>query len=251
MLTTLANNAEVIRRWCLAYVWGNEAPDYAGLIYVACVLVCIVVPYLLGSLNFALIFSKFIKHEDIRNYGSGNAGMTNVLRTYGKGMAAITLICDMAKGAISVVLGTILIENEGAMIAGLFCILGHIFPCFYKFKGGKGVATTAVVVTITSPIVGAILIVLFIAIVAVTKYISLGSVMCMFLYPILLWAFPMYRFGLNNIIAVIIAALVIFMHRSNIKRLYEGKENKLSLKHHGKKAADGADSGKSDSGENK
>ncbi len=220
-------------RWCLAYVWANENTDFFPLIYILCLLVCMAIPYLLGSMNFALIFSKLFRHDDIRKHGSGNAGMTNMLRTYGKGMAVATLLCDMAKGAVSVILGYLFLEVDGAMIAGLFCILGHVFPCFYKFKGGKGVATATIVIMITSPFVGLILLALFIGIVAATKYISLGSVMCMFLYPVILWAFNgIYEPGLRNIISILIAVLIIFMHRSNIKRLYEGKENKLSLKRH-------------------
>ncbi len=222
-------------RWSLAYAWGQQNPDLFPLIYVLCLLVCMVIPYLLGSMNFALIFSKLFRNDDIRKYGSGNAGMTNMLRTYGKGMAVATLLCDMAKGAVSVILGYLFLEVDGAMIGGLFCILGHVFPCFYKFKGGKGVATATIVIMITSPFVGLILLGLFVGIVAVTKYISLGSVMCMFLYPVILWAFNgVYEPGLRNAISVLIAILIIYMHRSNIKRLYEGKENKLSLKKHKK-----------------
>ena len=199
------------------------------------VLLSMIIPYLLGSLNFAIIISKLFYHADIRNYGSENAGMTNMLRTYGKLPAAATLICDMLKGALSVWFGMLIFADIGAAVAGLFVVLGHMFPCFYKFKGGKGVATTAMVILVTNPIVFVILLLCFIIIVIGTKYVSLGSVMCMLIYPFLLSHFG--NTGFNVISAIIVAALVIFMHRSNIGRLREGTESKISLK--SKKKNDG------------
>ncbi len=200
------------------------------------VLICMIVPYLLGSLNFAIIISKIFYHDDIRKYGSGNAGMTNMLRTYGKLPAAATLICDMLKGALSVWFGMLIFADIGSAIAGLFVVLGHMFPCFYKFKGGKGVATTAMVVLATDPVTFLILFLVFLIIVIGTKYVSLGSVMCMLIYPFVLANF--HNTGFNVLSAVIVAALVIFMHRSNIKRLREGKESKISFKSHKKTSAD-------------
>ena len=201
------------------------APFYA-LIFGA-VLLCMAIPYLLGSLNFAIIFSKLFFHDDIRKYGSGNAGMTNMLRTYGKLPALATLLCDMLKGAASVFFGSLLFAEWGTAVAGLFVVLGHMFPCFYKFKGGKGVATTAMVVLAINPLVFAILLLIFLIIVIGTKFVSLGSVMCMMIYPYLLSRFEL---GPNVLSAIVIAALVIFMHRSNIKRLLAGTESKISLK---------------------
>jgi glycerol-3-phosphate acyltransferase PlsY len=221
----------------------NSVGYYA--VHAVGILLCIVLPYLLGSLNFAIIISKLFFRDDIRKYGSGNAGTTNMLRTYGKLPAAATLILDMSKGAVSVLLGLLILGMgvyteagytsvfSGTYIAGLFAILGHMFPCFYRFKGGKGVATTAVVVLCTNPFLFAILLLAFIIIVAGSKMISLGSVMCMLLYPVL-----MARLAANQpqgiLISFLIAALVIFMHRSNIKRIWEGKESKLSFKKHAK-----------------
>lgn len=201
------------------------APFYALL--VGAVLICMAIPYLLGSLNFAIIFSRLFFHDDIRKYGSGNAGMTNMLRTYGKLPALATLLCDMLKGAAAVIVGRLLFADWGSAIAGLFVVLGHMFPCFYKFKGGKGVATTAMVVLAINPLVFAILITIFLIIVIGTKFVSLGSVMCVMIYPYLLSKFEV---GPNVLSGIIIAALVIFMHRSNIKRLLAGTESKISLK---------------------
>jgi len=207
------------------------APFYALL--VGAVILCMAIPYLLGSLNFAIIFSRLFFRDDIRKYGSGNAGMTNMLRTYGKLPALATLLCDMLKGAVAVILGNLIFGAWGSALAGLFVVLGHMFPCFYKFKGGKGVATTAMVVLATNPLVFAILLVIFLIIVIGTRFVSLGSVMCMMIYPYLLSRFEI---GPNVLSAFIIAALVIFMHRSNIKRLLSGTESKISLKSKKKKA---------------
>jgi glycerol-3-phosphate acyltransferase PlsY len=200
------------------------------------VLICMIIPYLLGSLNFAIIISKIFYRDDIRKYGSGNAGMTNMLRTYGKLPAAATLILDMLKGALSVWFGMLIFADIGSAVAGLFVVLGHMFPCFYKFKGGKGVATTAMVVLATDPVTFLVLFVVFLIIVIGTKYVSLASVMCMLVYPFLLAKFN--NMGFNVLSAFIVAALVIFMHRSNIKRLREGKESKISFKSHKKTSAD-------------
>ena len=209
------------------------APFYALLI--GAVLLCMAIPYLVGSLNFAIIFSRLFFHDDIRKYGSGNAGMTNMLRTYGKLPALATLVCDMLKGAVAVIVGRLLFADWGSAIAGLFVVLGHMFPLFYKFKGGKGVATTAMVVLATNPLVFAILMAMFLIIVIGTKFVSLGSVMCVMIYPYLLSRFEI---GPNVLSGIIIAALVIFMHRSNIKRLMAGTESKISLKSKKKQPAD-------------
>lgn len=202
-----------------------------------CVLLSIAIPYLLGSLNFGIIFSKLFYHEDIRTHGSGNAGSTNMLRTYGKGMAALTLVCDMLKGALAVLVGAFLLNPaagapvDGIAIASLFAILGHMFPCFYRFKGGKGVATLAMVILITRPLIFLILLFVFIVIVAGTRFISLGSIVSALLFPVFLHSLDTnYLIGWFHLIAVLIALLVLFMHRTNIKRLMAGKESKISFK---------------------
>lgn len=203
---------------------------------VLCVLLAIAIPYLLGSLNFGIILSKLFFHEDIRNYGSGNAGSTNMLRTYGKKAAALTLVCDMLKGALATLIGALLLNPlagarvDGIAIASLFVILGHCFPCFYRFKGGKGVATLAMVILITRPLIFAILFLVFVAIVAATRFISLGSIIGALLFPVFLNRLDTtYQIGWFHLTAVLIALLVVFMHRTNIKRLLEGKESKLSF----------------------
>ncbi len=201
-----------------------------------CIALCITVPYLLGSVNFALVISKVFHHDDIRKYGSGNAGMTNMLRTYGKASALCTLLCDMLKAVVSVLLGNMIFAafGIGSYLAGLFCVIGHMFPIFFKFKGGKGVATLAAMVLTLDPVCFVFLAAIFFTIVATTKYVSLGSVIACMLYPIL--TYKLAAAGLSGIglgfpvlISFIVAATVIFMHRENIKRILNHTENKISF----------------------
>lgn len=227
---------------------GNETAH--TVITVFCALLCMVIPYLLGSLNFGIILSKLFYHEDIRSFGSGNAGSTNMLRTYGKKAAALTLVCDMLKGALAVLVGGLLLNPmagakiDGIAIASLFVVLGHIFPCFYHFKGGKGVATVAMVILLTRPLIFVLLFLVFVIIVAGTRYVSLGSIISVMLYPVLLNRLDTdYPMGWYHFIFVFIALLIVFMHRTNIKRLLAGKESKVSF---GKKKDAGITDGTSE-----
>ena len=230
----------------LYHIFINKASLSPELSLLFCVLLAIVIPYLLGSLNFGIIFSKLFYHDDIRNYGSGNAGSTNMLRTYGKGMAALTLAGDMLKGALAVLVGALVLNPmagttidgvyvtntpiDGIAIAALFVILGHIFPCFYRFKGGKGVATFGMVMLVTRPLIFAVLLVIFVIIVAGTRFVSLGSIIGALMFPILQNRLDVnYPMGWFTLSSIIIAFLVVFMHRTNIKRLLAGKESKISF----------------------
>lgn len=196
------------------------------LLMMGLVVACIIIPYLIGSVNFAMVISKVKYRNDIREYGSGNAGTTNMLRTYGKGAAVLTLFGDMAKAAVAVFLGALL-WVDGACIAGLFCVVGHIFPCWFNFKGGKGIAPTAMVILLTSPPTFLVLLTIFVIIVVGTKYVSLGSVMCALLYPLLLSRFG--GVGINIIMSFMITILVVVMHRGNIKRILNKTESKISF----------------------
>ena len=204
--------------------------------YLAVLLVAMVgifaVGYLLGSLNFAIIISGKTYKQDIRNFGSKNAGMTNMMRTYGKKAAALTLLGDALKAVAAGLIGYAVLGQLGAYVGGLACVGGHMFPIFYKFKGGKGVVTTAVCILMCNPFVFLILITLFIIIVAMTKYISLGSIMCALIYPFLLNGIDRLMFGgcPYVIFALLISVLLIFKHRENFKRLRAGTESKFSFK---------------------
>ena len=161
-----------------------------------------------------------------------------MLRTYGKGAAIATLLGDMIKAAIAVILGALL-WVDGACIAGLFCVVGHVFPCWFNFKGGKGIAPTAMVILLTSPPTFLVLLIIFVVIVVGTKYVSLGSVMCALLYPLLLSRFG--GVGVNVIMAFMITILVVVMHRGNIKRILNRTESKISFSKTKKNDAEASD----------
>lgn len=215
----------------------NLGASWNGFIMGVSIVLCMIIPYLLGSINPAIIFSKLFFHDDVRSHGSGNAGTTNILRTYGKKMAILTFACDFLKAAISVLLGSLIFyKTIGGAIAGLFVIIGHMFPLYYKFKGGKGVACAVAVVSILEPLTFACLFLIFAIIIIGTKYVSLASCMSIGLYPVIVSAFENiyikafnHDLGLIPAMAVVMAVLVIYMHRANLKRLYEGKENKISF----------------------
>ena len=205
-------------------------------IYVA---VCIIA-YLIGSVNFSVILSKRIAGFDVRERGSGNAGSTNMLRSVGKGAAALTLVLDIAKGLVAILIafliGKIAKEANPAIlvqIAGFFAVLGHTFPIFFGFRGGKGVATSLGVLLLINPLIGVICLVFALVVMALTRMVSLGSIMAAVLFPVLTIFISDNYFveGYNYIIfGVAMAALVIFNHRSNLKRIYAGTENRLGSK---------------------
>lgn len=202
-------------------------------LYIAGFVLAALISYVLGSLNFGIIISNIKYRQDIRQFGSKNAGMTNMLRTYGKGAAVITLVGDALKAVVSVmVVGHFLAGYMGAYVAGLGCVVGHIFPVFYHFKGGKGVVTTAAMVLCLDPVAFVILFAVFVIIVAFTRYVSMGSIIGVMMYPLMVY--KIRGPGMHIFICIAVAALVIWMHRSNIARLREGKENKLSFKSAGK-----------------
>ena len=197
-----------------------------------------VIAYLIGSISSSVIISKKLAGFDVREKGSGNAGTTNVLRTVGKKAALITLVCDVLKGVVAIgialIVGLIFTEVSKAslvQVAGLFVVIGHTFPVFFKFKGGKGVATSLGVLLMTNWKVGLICLVFAIALMALTKMVSLGSISAAVLFAVLaLFMDKGYIVEGNYVIfAICLAALVIFNHRSNLKRISEGTENKLDF----------------------
>lgn len=225
--------------------WGTPGRIAA---YIGSVIIIMVSAYLLGSINFAIIISATQYKQDIRNFGSNNAGMTNMMRTYGKKAAAFTLIGDAVKAIVACFIAYLFIGQLGAYIAGIFCMLGHIFPIYYNFKGGKGVVTAGATIFMCNPIVFLIIITMFAIIVLFTKYISLASIMCMLLYPVLLHSLDpvwlrMVVKGTHGSVgipfAVIMTVMVVIKHWTNIKRLLNGTESKFSFKKSVKKPVDG------------
>lgn len=203
---------------------------------------CGIIGYLLGSMNFAIIISRLKYHDDIRKYGSGNAGMTNMMRTYGRTDGIVTFLCDIFKSVIAVYLAWFMLGEAGGYFAGFCCILGHCFPVWCKFKGGKGVASGAAMILCLEPLLFLFVLLIFIVIVAFTRYISLGSIMAVLMYPILLGNVynvvhttqsPFYFIVL--LCSILTTVLIIFQHRENMQRLLNHTENKFSFKKKGEK----------------
>ena len=198
--------------------------------------------YLIGSVNFSIMISKKMAGFDVREKGSGNAGTTNMLRSVGKKAAALTLICDILKGVVAIFVAWIIskiakdIDNILLVqIAGILVIIGHTFPIFFGFKGGKGVATSLGVLLVTNWKIGLICLIFAIVIMALTKKVSMGSIGAAILLPILtLFTSAHYVIEAQGskyfVYSLILAVIVIFNHRENIKRILNGTENKLSFK---------------------
>lgn len=194
-----------------------------------------VAAYMLGSMNFAIMTSRALYNEDIRNYGSKNAGMTNMFRVYGKKAGLYTLAGDALKTAAAVFLGRLLGGENIAYLAALFCVLGHIAPVKYRFKGGKGVLSSAIAILCLDPPVFAMLAVVFVLVLLIWRYVSLASVIAAFVYPGLVIWFSQLRAGTPpNIIpmgfALFVGLFVILMHRTNLQRISERTENKFSFR---------------------
>ena len=197
--------------------------------------------YLLGSISFSIIISKKMAGFDVREKGSGNAGATNMLRSVGKKAAALTLLGDALKGVaailFAVIVGLIAKNSDKSLlvqIAGILVVIGHTFPIFFEFKGGKGVATSLGVLLMTNWKIGLICLVFALVLMALTKMVSMGSVGAAILFPVLV-LFTNTNFIVSEgsgylVYSIILAALVAFNHRSNIQRILNGTENKLSFK---------------------
>ncbi len=222
----------------------NPSDFTVWAVYYGFLALCIIIPYLIGSFTSSIFISRVFYHDDIRGHGSGNAGTTNMLRTFGWPAAIATFLCDALKTALAIFVSWLLMGyvwaglgfsfSPGAYFAMLFCILGHIYPVYFRMKGGKGVLCAAVSIAMLSPWVFCILLIIFVGTVAFTKYVSLGSILCAAIYPLFLSSLVNAFGGRLDILlmlpAFLTAALLVFAHRSNIKRLYNHQENKLSFK---------------------
>ncbi len=240
----------ILNTGLLTHFYGDKIPMHT---YFLCLLAVLLAAYFLGSINSAILFSRTVYHEDIRTKGSGNAGMTNMLRTYGKGAAVLTLVGDMGKTVIALLLSGLVFgfnymsgvaiggQLGECYLVGLFAVLGHIYPVYYKFKGGKGVLVTSTMALILSPVAFLILLLLFVGIVAVSKYVSLGSIVIASLYPVVMHGY--FAFMLGSIMPIFaavstitLAILIVYCHRANIVRIGNRTENKISFR---KKNTDG------------
>lgn len=219
---------------------GNEKLGTYLLIATILVAIC---GYFLGSLNGAAIISRLVLHDDVRKYGSKNAGMTNMIRVFGAKAGVLTVIIDVGKTLVAVFIGCFLGRATFLpYVAGFCCLIGHAFPFYFGFKGGKGVlvaATTALCVSL--PTFG-ILVVIFGLILWFTKYVSVASIVSALMFPFIIAKFPVYMVSEGNnvpaptlapVFALAMAVAIIFLHRENIKRLKAGTENKIGKKKDG------------------
>ena len=219
-----------------------------------------IIAYLLGSLSFSIILTRIFKnHEDIRSYGSGNAGATNVLRSVGKKAAALTFLLDFLKCVVAVIIGKLIFGyvaaqvgvgdtavQYGAYIAGFACLLGHVFPVYVGFRGGKGVVTSAAMMALIDWRVFVIVFLTFAIVFALKKIVSLGSVLAACVYPVatfLITFFFDYKMQflsmvsqanltyvvISTVLSLLIGLTVIILHRANIKRLLAGEEKQISF----------------------
>lgn len=215
-------------------------PGPLGILLVAAI------AYFCGCFNGAVIVSKYILRDDVRNHGSGNAGLTNFYRTFGGPLTFVVILCDVLKAVVAVLLGSWLLGSAfgqngyadsvrissmwalfGEYWAALFCLLGHMFPCMFHFKGGKGILSGGTIVWMIDWRIGLVVWVGFLLLFLLTKYVSLGSVWAGASFPFATWYF--YPDPVIVILAFILGGLVLWKHRGNIVRLIHGNENKFSV----------------------
>lgn len=189
--------------------------------------------YLLGNLNGAILLSRLVEKDDVRRHGSGNAGFTNFFRNYGKATSLLVILIDGAKTALSCLLGAFLLGKyglgtEGMLLGGLCATLGHDFPAFLGFRGGKGIVCGFMTALVTDWRIGLILLALFAVTYLSTKYVSLASLLCAVGFLVL---FPLFYPGKSLVIllSAVMALLAIFLHRENLKRLLKGQERKTDF----------------------
>ncbi len=190
-----------------------------------------VASYFLGCFNGAVIVSKYILRDDIRNHGSGNAGLTNFHRTFGGGLTFVVILCDVLKAVLAVLLASTVFGGAvtAKYWAGLFCLLGHMFPCMFHFKGGKGILSGGTIALMIDWRVALVVWGGFLILVIVTRYVSLGSLWAGASFPFISWyCYPEVRIV---VLAFLLGGLVVWQHRGNIKRLLAGNESKFSLHH--------------------
>lgn len=190
----------------------------------------ILISYLIGCFPSAYFLGKMYKNIDIRNHGSGNSGSTNALRVMGTKFGILTLVLDVAKGIIAVLIGKVILGDQGGLVAGLLVVLGHNFPVYLKFKGGKGVATSIGVLIILTWQTSLTVVIIGVITIIITRYVSLGSILGSISAPITAVLVMETMDKPLFITVVILASLLIIRHKDNIRRLCKGEENKFGNK---------------------
>ena len=187
------------------------------------------IAYFLGCSNGAVIISKYILRDDVRGHGSGNAGLTNFHRTFGGGLTAAVILIDVLKAVLALLIagqllgGTVFAKYWG----GLFCLLGHMFPCMFRFKGGKGILSGGVMAIMIDWRIALVVWGGFLVLAAATRWVSLGSIWAGASFPVVSWF--VYRDGAILVLALIIGGLIVWKHRGNLQRILAGTENRFSL----------------------
>lgn len=209
-----------------------------GSAFVFPALLIAAIAYFCGCFNGAVIVSKYILRDDIRNHGSGNAGLTNFYRTFGGFLTLVVILCDVLKAIIAIWVGILLTKqilvddavavNLAKYWAGMFCLLGHMFPCMFHFKGGKGILSGGTIAIMLDWRLALLVWGGFLILAVLTRYVSLGSVFAAAAFPIGTWLF-VSRSPVIMALALLLGGLVLYMHRGNIHRLLTGTESKFSL----------------------
>lgn len=210
-----------------------------GSAFVFPALLIAAIAYFCGCFNGAVIVSKYILRDDIRNHGSGNAGLTNFYRTFGGFLTLVVILCDVLKAIIAIWAGMFLarqmvvddavVVNLAKYWAGMWCLLGHMFPCMFHFKGGKGILSGGTIAIMIDWRIALVVWGGFLVLAVVTRYVSLGSCWAGASFPFATWF--VYHDTVLLVLAVVIGGLILYMHRANIHRLLTGTENKFSLHH--------------------
>ena len=208
-----------------------------GSAFVLPALLIAAIAYFCGCFNGAVIVSKYILRDDIRNHGSGNAGLTNFYRTFGGFLTLVVILCDVLKAIIAIWAGMLLarqmvvddavVVNLAKYWAGMWCLLGHMFPCMFHFKGGKGILSGGTIAIMIDWRIALVVWGGFIVLAVLTRYVSLGSCWAGASFPFATWF--VYHDTVLLVLAVVIGGLILYMHRANIHRLLTGTENKFSL----------------------
>lgn len=191
------------------------------------ILSCIVIGYLLGSVVSAVLVSRLFFKEDVRSQGSGNSGATNAARVYGLTYGILTFAGDFAKGLLACWLGRLIAGDTGLAFAGFACVVGHCFPVFFRFKGGKGVSTGAAFALMADWRIFLVGLILFILLAVITQIVSAGSIGGIIAVGILMLLLP--QSAALKLLGLLAALLVLFMHRSNIARLFKGDEKRMTF----------------------
>ena len=212
--------------------------EFMGFVMTAIIAVCAVISaasaYFLGCFNGAVIVSKYILRDDIRTHGSGNAGLTNFYRSFGGFLTLVVILCDVLKAVLAIWIAADIVNTPAEAVilakywAGLWCLLGHMFPCMFHFKGGKGILSGGTIAIMIDWRIALVVWGGFLLLAVLTKYVSLGSLWAGASFPFISWY--CYPYLAVVVLAFLIGGLVVWQHRANIRRLLAGTESKLGQK---------------------